>query len=492
MSYKYKFSVIIPIYNLEKYLEEAIKSILKQSIGFKENIQLILVNDGSVDNSEKICLKYQNKYPNNIIYIKQKNAGVSEARNKGLKFVEGKYINFFDGDDIWKKEEFAKVWNFFEENYEKIDVVSCRQKFFEGSSNYVALDYKFKDGNQVVDINVHSDYIHASVASSFFKAEEAKKHKFDKRLKLAEDAKFLNQIILKKEKYGLLSDVTHFIRRRNDKTSATQNLYHDKSRYINTPQYYYEYFYDFSLKEYGKVTKYIQFLIMNAIKYRVTGEIPDILSEKEKETYIKKIKNIIKQTDDDVLFKLRNAKYITKLLLLKLKYQNEFDDLISFENGKIKFKGTQFLTIKTKPVIFLNNLSIDNKTCRISGEIKVPFFENNISLVMKKKKDKYKAELEENSNTIKNEFLGDYLFKTYNFNINFDLNTDIDKIKFYIDSNVRKSSLLIDINEKMFRKNNEYVKIDKKIMVKEKNDLLIIKNYKILRLFKILVKKYVK
>ena len=58
MSYKYKFSVIIPIYNLEKYLEEAIKSILKQSIGFKENIQLILVNDGSTDNSETICLKY--------------------------------------------------------------------------------------------------------------------------------------------------------------------------------------------------------------------------------------------------------------------------------------------------------------------------------------------------------------------------------------------------------------------------------------------------
>lgn len=488
MSYKYKFSVIIPIYNLEKYLEEAIKSILKQSIGFKENIQLILVNDGSVDNSEKICLKYQKKYPNNIIYIKQKNAGVSEARNTGLKFVEGKYINFFDGDDIWKKEEFVKVWNFFEENYEKIDVVSCRQKFFEGASNYVALDYKFKDGNQVVDINVHPDYIHANVASSFFKTEEAKKHKFDKRLKLGEDAKFLNQIILKKEKYGLLSDVTHFLRRRNDKTSATQNLYRDKSRYINTTQYYYEYFYDFSLKEYGKVTKFIQFLIMNAIKYRVTGEIPDILTKKEKDTYVKKIINIIKQTDDDVLFKLRNARYTTKLLLLKLKYENKFDDLISFENGKIKFKDTKFLTIKTKPVIFLNNLNIDNKTCRISGTIKVPFFENNISLFMKKNKDKFQIELKEDVDTIKNEFLEDYLFKTYNFDIDFDLSADVDKIKFYIDSNVRKSSLLIDINEKIFRKKNRYIKIDKKMIVKEKNNLLIIKNYKILRLVKFLLK----
>lgn len=492
MSYKYKFSVIIPIYNLEKYLEEAIKSILKQSIGFKENIQLILVNDGSTDNSETICLKYQKKYPNNIVYIKQKNAGVSEARNKGIGLAEGKYINFFDGDDIWKKEEFVKVWKFFEENYEQIDVVSCRQKFFEGASNYVALDYKFKDGNQIIDINNNPDYIHASVISSFFKTEEAKKHKFDKRLKLGEDAKFLNQIILKKGKYGLLSDVTHFLRRRNDKTSATQNIYYDKSRYINTTEYYYEYFYNFSINEYGKVTKYIQFLIMNAIKYRVKGEIPDILSKKEKETYVKKITNIIKQTDDDVLLKLRNAHYTTKLLLLKLKYQNEFDNLVSFEKGKIKFREKPFLTIKRKPVILLNNLDIKNKVCRISGTIKVPFFEKNISLFMKKNKDKFQIELKEDVNNIKNEFLGDYLFKTYNFDINFDLNKDIDKIKFYIDSNVRKSSLLIDNDETIFRKNNNYIKMDKKMVVKEKNNLLIIKNYKFLRVFKILVKKYVK
>ena len=68
---KYKFSVIIPIYNVEDYIEETILSVINQSIGFKENIQLILVNDGSPDDSEKICLKYKEMYPNNIIYIKQ-------------------------------------------------------------------------------------------------------------------------------------------------------------------------------------------------------------------------------------------------------------------------------------------------------------------------------------------------------------------------------------------------------------------------------------
>ena len=67
---KYKVSVIIPIYNVEKYIEDTIKSIINQTIGF-ENIELILINDGSPYNEEKICLKYKNKY-DNIKYIKMK------------------------------------------------------------------------------------------------------------------------------------------------------------------------------------------------------------------------------------------------------------------------------------------------------------------------------------------------------------------------------------------------------------------------------------
>lgn len=96
---KYKFSVIVPIYNVEDYLDETIDSVINQDIGFKENIQLILVNDGSEDDSEKICLKYKKMYPDNVIYVKQNNQGVSAARNTGIRYIEGKYTNFLDADD---------------------------------------------------------------------------------------------------------------------------------------------------------------------------------------------------------------------------------------------------------------------------------------------------------------------------------------------------------------------------------------------------------
>ena len=166
--YKYKFSVIIPIYNVENYLRDAIDSVINQSIGFLENVQLILVNDGSKDNSESICMEYKEKYPENIIYIKQENSGVSSARNTGIEYINGKYVNFLDGDDKWNLDVFEKVWNFFENN--DVQVVACRRKFFEARDDYHALDYVFEE-DRVIDINKDYQFIHLHAASHFLKVK---------------------------------------------------------------------------------------------------------------------------------------------------------------------------------------------------------------------------------------------------------------------------------------------------------------------------------
>lgn len=93
--YDFKMSIVIPVYNTEQYIEETLESIIKQNMNL-EDIQIILVNDGSTDNSEAILTKYRNRYPNNIYYISKQNEGVSIARNTGLKYVRGKYVNFLD------------------------------------------------------------------------------------------------------------------------------------------------------------------------------------------------------------------------------------------------------------------------------------------------------------------------------------------------------------------------------------------------------------
>ncbi len=130
-SKQYLFSIIIPIYNVEDYLEETIESIINQTLNFEKHVQVILVNDGSPDNSEEICLHYQKKYPSNILYVKKENGGVSSARNKGIEYATGEIVNFLDSDDILAKDALEKVYEYYSKHKEEIDVVCLPIFYFE-------------------------------------------------------------------------------------------------------------------------------------------------------------------------------------------------------------------------------------------------------------------------------------------------------------------------------------------------------------------------
>ena len=92
------FSIIVPIYNVERYLEQCIESVIAQDY---QNYELILVDDGSPDNSIDICIKYAKKYKN-IIVIHKTNGGLSDARNAGIQIARGEYLMFLDSDDYWE------------------------------------------------------------------------------------------------------------------------------------------------------------------------------------------------------------------------------------------------------------------------------------------------------------------------------------------------------------------------------------------------------
>lgn len=99
-----KVSLVVPIYNAEKYLEKCICSIQNQTF---EDFELILINDGSTDGSESICRKYQ-MLDSRIQYVSQKNAGVSIARNVGLDMAAGEFVSFVDADD-WLQPDYLEI-----------------------------------------------------------------------------------------------------------------------------------------------------------------------------------------------------------------------------------------------------------------------------------------------------------------------------------------------------------------------------------------------
>ena len=115
-----KVSIIVPVYNVEKYLDKCLKSLVNQTL---KDIEIIVVNDGTKDNSQKIVDKYVKKYPKLVkSYIKE-NGGLSSARNYGLKYVNGEFISFIDSDDWVRKDMFEKMYQ--KAKKEDLDIVIC-------------------------------------------------------------------------------------------------------------------------------------------------------------------------------------------------------------------------------------------------------------------------------------------------------------------------------------------------------------------------------
>ncbi len=127
-------SIIVPIYNSEKYLKKCIDSLIDQT---HNNIEILLINDGSTDNSEKIIKKYKDK---RIKYISQKNIGIGKTRNKGIKLSKGKYIMFIDSDDYIGKNCVEKMYDLAVSNESDL-VISNYYKVINGKCLKIDLPY---------------------------------------------------------------------------------------------------------------------------------------------------------------------------------------------------------------------------------------------------------------------------------------------------------------------------------------------------------------
>ena len=123
-------SVIIPVYNVSEYIERSVNSLLNQTC---QNIEIILINDGSTDNSGEVCRTLRDKYPEKIVFIEQKNSGVSAARNAGLDIARGEYIVFVDADD-WVSEDYVeKLYSALIAN--NADMATCGFFFWYSEEN---------------------------------------------------------------------------------------------------------------------------------------------------------------------------------------------------------------------------------------------------------------------------------------------------------------------------------------------------------------------
>ena len=115
-----KVSIVVPVYNVEDYIERCLDSLLNQTL---EDIEIIVVNDGSTDGSKQRIIPYIEKYPNKIKYLEKENGGLSSARNFGIPEASGEYIAFLDSDDYVEKDMYEKMYE--KAINENSDMVEC-------------------------------------------------------------------------------------------------------------------------------------------------------------------------------------------------------------------------------------------------------------------------------------------------------------------------------------------------------------------------------
>lgn len=115
-----KISIVVPVYNVEKYIKRCLESLVNQTL---EDIEIIVVNDGSTDNSQKIIDQYVSKYPHLVKSFIKKNGGLSDARNYGLSYCNGEYIGFIDSDDYIDINMYEKMYSKAKD--ENSDIVVC-------------------------------------------------------------------------------------------------------------------------------------------------------------------------------------------------------------------------------------------------------------------------------------------------------------------------------------------------------------------------------
>lgn len=235
-----KVSVIVPVYNMEKYLDKCLQSLVDQTL---KDIEIIVINDGSTDNTQKIIDRYYKKYPDLIVPFKNKNQGISKTRNFGIAKSRGEFISFIDSDDYVQK-------NFLEELYDRaikdnLDIVVCDYYNFFESKNLLEVKKIVDFENTAVKDNLELLFkINSSPWNKLYKRNliTRSNYRFPENIKY-EDLGYIPILLLEAKKVGKVNKpLNYYLIRGNSETTTIDKRVFDIFKILNI-------LYDFFKKE---------------------------------------------------------------------------------------------------------------------------------------------------------------------------------------------------------------------------------------------------
>lgn len=355
------FSIVTATYNCSKYLDKYFKSILTNNYDLNK-IELIIVDDGSTDDTKEIINCWIMKYPNNIKYIYQENQGQSIARNKGLEYVKNEWVTFIDSDDFISENYFKEVVNAI--NISKNDsVVSTNWiNYIENEDKYInnhPLKYKFDSYKKVNIKNVikNSTNIQLAMNSTFFNSSEVKKNKLLVRdiKPQFEDAVFIMEYFKVSNNYNITFSkcAKYYYRKRSDKSSTLNKAQFGTRRYVELLNEGYVYI----LSEYKEDLGYVPEFVQNTVIYDLSWNIKELesnkidLTKEQKEQREKYLKEIFKYIEFNNIIK--NWKYLWKMYQIGINYK--------YYDGQEKVKAGIYLHYQTDDYYKILLIDVEDK-----------------------------------------------------------------------------------------------------------------------------------
>lgn len=384
-----QYTIISAVYNVEKYLDDYFNSIINQRLDFERNIFMILVDDGSTDNSAQIIKTYQEKYPKNIVYLYKENGGQASARNLGLKYMQENdyqtpWVTFTDPDDFLDRNYFYKVDKFLSTHKDNdICMIGCNVIFYHEKQKLYkdnhALNFKFKNGMQVKENYNLDTFIQLFTNSSFININYLAKHiRFDEKLKPNfEDAKFINEYLLKNInlKSAFLLNSKYFYRKREDGSSTLDSKLKIKDYYLNVTRNGYLKILSDCVKNKRSIPLFIQNLVLYDLCWQIkplinSPEKLSILNESEQQGYLNLLDKIFSfiEIETVVNFSLAGCLFFYKVGILNC-FKNEKPPFqIAYIEDYDPYKEQILLTYYTGDGTDIESILIDGEEVYVDYE----------------------------------------------------------------------------------------------------------------------------
>lgn len=310
-----RISVIIPVYNVEKYLTRCVNSLLNQTY---RNIEIILVNDGSSDDSLEICRKLAEK-DTRVIVLNQENQGQSIARNEAMKAAAGKYFCFVDSDDYVAPNYIEVLYNLLSEN--DADISFCRFSEFYGERINISNNNEFKTKIQQLSrkemlINMHNpnDRLYVFVWGKLFKRELFNDTIFPPG-RICEDLAILYKLYDRSKKSVITNEVLYYYFRDNENSSTfvlKHKFYEDVAYVLEEKMTY------MKEKGYEDILPYVRktYMYWMLDYYRKLSKTSD---KKRKKEVLKKYRELYLSNKEFISEKMYKLFYYFPEIYIKLK-----------------------------------------------------------------------------------------------------------------------------------------------------------------------------